>query len=664
MTFNLSRGLLCSLGLVLCAQSFASVTTPATTVMTEIFGDGQKVSYVILQYKQSIKASSISPLSFSVDGHKVIRAYANTSGERSNAGKNGSYVILELDTSIAADTKKPAGPLIQAGESSGRPPGGGGPKLGEKSNKPAMVEQLNVTVRQSSPVMRTDGEKAGQAGSIWTSSKTVDLMIGQFQQRVFIDPRFPDQPLKYNLYIPKDYSPTRHFPLVLFMHDAGAVSNAPTETLTQGLGAVIWSTPEEQSKHETFVLAPQYDRVIADDASGTTDQMDITVDLVKALSAQYNLDTNRLYNTGQSMGGMTSIAMDIKYPDVFAASLLVASQWNPEKVAPLAKKPLWIVVSEEDTKAKPGQDAITDKLKSLGSTVAKATWSAEDSADSLNQSVASMLARKATINYTVFKGGDHRYTWQHAYSIAGIRDWLLAQTKDSGQTAASLFELGDALSKDGDQFGAIQYFSRASEMGYARATEMLGAIYASGRGMGAPDYKAAAKYDDLAISQGSQRALTELGILYFQGTGIGQDFNKARMLWEKATAAGDMKAPRWLGLLYLNGHGVHQDASKASSLLNLAAGRGDITANYWLGFMYENGLGVTKDFKQAIALYEKAAPLDGRHVEGAACLALGRIYEKGLGVAPNPFVAEVWYQRGAVSGNTDSKEALDHIRKK
>lgn len=53
-----------------------------------------------------------------------------------------------------------------------------------------------------------------------------------------------------------------------------------------------------------------------------------------------------------------SIAMDIKYPGLFAASFIVAGQWNPTKVKPLAKDKLWIVVSQGDLKAYPGQNAI------------------------------------------------------------------------------------------------------------------------------------------------------------------------------------------------------------------------------------------------------------------------------------------------------------------
>ncbi|MDO6851698.1 hypothetical protein Q4S57_28040 [Priestia megaterium] len=62
----------------------------------------------------------------------------------------------------------------------------------------------------------------------------------------------------YNLYVPKDYNPFKKYPLVLFMHDAGVVSNNPTYTLTQGLGAVVWAEPSEQTKNEAIVLAPQY----------------------------------------------------------------------------------------------------------------------------------------------------------------------------------------------------------------------------------------------------------------------------------------------------------------------------------------------------------------------------------------------------------------------
>lgn len=60
--------------------------------------------------------------------------------------------------------------------------------------------------------------------------------------------------LKYNLFIPKDYSPDKAWPLVLFMHDAGATSDITRTTLYQGLGAIAWASPEDQAQRPALFL--------------------------------------------------------------------------------------------------------------------------------------------------------------------------------------------------------------------------------------------------------------------------------------------------------------------------------------------------------------------------------------------------------------------------
>ena len=105
----------------------------------------------------------------------------------------------------------------------------------------------------------------------------------------------------------------------LFIHDAGVTSAETKTTLIQGLGAVIWATPSEQAKHECFVLAPQYNTVMVNDQSEASNDLDIVVNLIADLESRYTIDKNRLYTTGQSMGCMSSIALNIKYPDLFTA---------------------------------------------------------------------------------------------------------------------------------------------------------------------------------------------------------------------------------------------------------------------------------------------------------------------------------------------------------
>lgn len=40
-----------------------------------------------------------------------------------------------------------------------------------------------------------------------------------------------------------------------------------------------------------------------------------------------------------------------------------------------------------------------------------------------------MEEQESPINYTVFREGNHMYTWTFAYDIDGIRDWLFEQKK-------------------------------------------------------------------------------------------------------------------------------------------------------------------------------------------------------------------------------------------
>jgi predicted peptidase len=426
--------------------TYGSDHIKSVTAINEVFGDGQKVSAVAVEYDSAIDTSKLKTSDFTIEDKTVTKVYANTAAEKADKGVNGQYIIVELDTTITPDTGNGGGSgasndanrtgndqkgNAEQGASQGgsQPPGNGGPTLGSVANDSAESKSLTVNVTQSSDIATVGGQTYKADSKVMTNSKDINLVVDDFKKLVYTDPNYNNEKLMYNLYVPKNYDPSKKYPLILFMHDAGVVSNNPTNTLTQGLGAVVWAEPSEQAKNECFVLAPQYTSIIADDTSQTTEQMDITVDLVKDLEKQYSIDSNRLYNTGQSMGGMTSIAMDIKYPDMFAASLLVACQWDVNKVTPMAKKKLWIVVSEGDNKANPGMDSITEALKKQGATVSKATWSAEASKDELATDVSKILAPNSSINYTVFKGGSHRYTWQYAYTIEGIRDWLFKQVK-------------------------------------------------------------------------------------------------------------------------------------------------------------------------------------------------------------------------------------------
>ena len=271
------------------------------------------------------------------------------------------------------------------------------------------------------------------------SEQVLSDTIAAFQQLEFTD-LDTGITLKYNLFIPREVDPQRCYPLVLFIHDMGAVSSDPHSTLLQGLGAVIWATPAEQARHPCFVLAPQYETVIVNDASQATPHVEATVNLVRALACQVPIDTQRMYTTGQSMGCMASIAMLIAHPDLFAAALLVAGQWDAAKMSALTHARLWIVVSEGDRRAFPGMNASLAVLEAAGAKVIRATWNGRADAAQFAVNVREMLIDGCNIHYTVLASGtvvpdglpddarnNHVYTWPIAYAIQGLRDWLFTQ---------------------------------------------------------------------------------------------------------------------------------------------------------------------------------------------------------------------------------------------
>lgn len=222
------------------------------------------------------------------------------------------------------------------------------------------------------------------------------------------------------------------------MHDASVVNVYTVGPLVQGVGAVCWASPEDQARHEAFVLAPEYGEVVIDDNYQPTALFETTAHVVEAVTEKYSIDPRRRYTTGQSMGAMLSLDLNIRYPDLFAAGYIVAGQWPDTEAAPLADKKLWILVSQHGTKAYPGENAITDVIRAEGTKVGTAVWDAGSTAAQFAADVRNLEKQKAPVNYAVFQTGTvtgttgatnaHMGTWQIAYAIPGVRDWIMKQS--------------------------------------------------------------------------------------------------------------------------------------------------------------------------------------------------------------------------------------------
>lgn len=387
------------------------------TALTKVFGEGQKLVAAAVEYDREINDSKLDPAAFRVEGRTVMGVHAATSPTVSGERTSGRYVIVELS------------------------PNDPGAALFVQQKRDIIRKKAELSVLQSGPVVAASGETIAPASAAVPSTAVVNSVADDFKPLEYKDAKTGDT-LKYNLFTPKNYDPKKSYPLVLFMHDAGTSSDVIDTTLAQGLGAISWASPEDQAKHEAFVLAPQYSTPIVNDNSEASSFLDTTIDLVNDLAGRYSVDRDRLYVTGQSGGAMMLIAMNIKRPDLFAASFIVAGQWDPATVAPLARKKLWIIVSEGDLKAYPGENAITAALEKEGAKISRAVWDGTSTPDAFATLVSSMDAQNTPINYVALKkgtvvppgqdddgGSNHVNTWRIAYTIDGIRDWIFKQHK-------------------------------------------------------------------------------------------------------------------------------------------------------------------------------------------------------------------------------------------
>ena len=390
------------------------------TSVTEVFGTGQQITHIILEFNEKVVNSQLTKNTFTVSDRTVEKIYSNDRPERTDIVKDGRYVIIELN------------------------PKDNGASLRLEGNDEVGFQMKKATskITQKEDILFTNGKKLEKSIAILENNKIRNLIVENFKQFVYKDPKTGTS-VKYNLYIPKNYDKNKKYPLVLFMHDMGVLSEDTKTTLLQGNGAISFATPEEQARHEAFVLAPQYSRQVVDDNGDITSDLDATVNLIRDyLLLKYSIDEKKLYATGQSMGGMMAIVMNYKYPELFAASYLVACQWDPKEVSTMAKNNLWITVSTGDVKAYPGMNAITSELIKRGAAVAKDTWRADYTDAQFLEGARKVIAQKSNIKYTTLEkgtnpylpkdanpGSEHSGTWKVAYNIPRIKDWMFLQAK-------------------------------------------------------------------------------------------------------------------------------------------------------------------------------------------------------------------------------------------
>ncbi|MCD7861965.1 MAG: hypothetical protein LUG61_00285 [Lachnospiraceae bacterium] len=422
--------------------------------LAEALPHGHRISTAILTYDCVLDSEALVPEQFCVENRHIVRAYTNSEAMKSPTCCNGRHVILELDLT------DPDAPLLLTETETGRAVTAGmetmpveAPALngskgqdGLQKGKPGhgprswvVMSENRVVVKQVRPLKKADGTEIPCMDEWVASREALTEGVDAFQ--VF---QYEDIPC--NLFVPKRMEAGKTYPLVLFVPDASVKGNDRLIVLTQGNGAMSFAADVFQKKHPCFVLAPQIPEHYAarsdQGIAGLGTLHEKVKEILNKVCRSYPVDRSRIYNTGQSMGCILGFGMNICYPDLFAASLLVGGQWGDlPSTARLAGKKMWMLNSDGDARAYPGMNEIAGELEKAGDNVHHFTLDARWPLEKQEQACREAMASGASILYGTFEDqsvvpegvvkspvANHMNTWPAAYQLETVKDWLFEQS--------------------------------------------------------------------------------------------------------------------------------------------------------------------------------------------------------------------------------------------
>jgi predicted peptidase len=146
---------------------------------------------------------------------------------------------------------------------------------------------------------------------------------------------------KYLLYLPEGYGQKgKKWPLILFLHGAGERGDNLELVKRNGPPKLI----EQGKKFEFIIVSPQ-----CPEKDWWPTKTDILIALLDEIESKYDVDKDRVYLTGLSMGGFGSWTLGCSYPERFAAIAPICGGGERFFAGRLKDVPVWAFHGKKDT---------------------------------------------------------------------------------------------------------------------------------------------------------------------------------------------------------------------------------------------------------------------------------------------------------------------------
>jgi predicted peptidase len=161
--------------------------------------------------------------------------------------------------------------------------------------------------------------------------------------------------IPYRLLTPKNNIKSQKYPLIITFHNSTRIGNDNENQLEPF--AKNWLRTEIYNKYQCYVIAPQfnkrssnYEKNVEDiQISKPSSDVFVLLELIKNVEKEYpNIDKNRIYLIGYSMGASTAQNLLNIAPNKFAATVSVAAVPDFSNLKKLSKKNIWLIHGGKD----------------------------------------------------------------------------------------------------------------------------------------------------------------------------------------------------------------------------------------------------------------------------------------------------------------------------
>lgn len=209
--------------------------------------------------------------------------------------------------------------------------------------------------------------------------------------------------LRYAILKPAEVEAGKKYPLVITLHGVGGRGAENWERNCAANAAL--ADPAMREKFPSFVVAPTTDPGQTWFSAGKLqgkERLPDVFDLIQQLLKDLPIDPDRIYVTGQSMGGFGTFGAIVQRPDLFAAAAPVCGGHLPENAEKIARIPIWVFHGAKDKTVPP-------------------TWSRE--------MVEAIKAAGGEPKYTEYPDVAHN-AWVPAYKDEAFWAWLFDQRRE------------------------------------------------------------------------------------------------------------------------------------------------------------------------------------------------------------------------------------------